>query len=213
MSNEDNTKLLDIANQMWFTYEAVFDKSVKLLSKRYKTKISIDFSKKESFERAFCERYNFVKSTYMNNDVEQLDRHKISAIAIIEFIRAKLLVTAPEISPEEEDPYIAEHLIALQTGLTHMHQMFNNLTLYCVGKNVKDWHWPISISCPKNHFMAIMARHLYFTEQRYSAEEPYKTTFNELDLAEKLFLLEWITLKAEGIDHEEIINKLKNFER
>ena len=77
-----------------------------------------------------------------------------------------------------------------------------------VSVDTPEWHWPKMLSCPKNHYFGVFSRNLYFVEQTNNAQDShYSRTFNELELADKLFLFECATMLKNGIDPDKLIDE------
>jgi len=198
-------EIMRLSNVLWDSYIQTLVNANPMYKDSNGIILSINTKQKIIFLNNFCNRYMFVMDTFMASDVKFLDRHKVAAIAIIEFIESNVLTyECPKIN--NNMLFIPEYILALQTGLAFMQRMLNIL-LESQGMNTVDkWHWPTSLSCPNNEFILIMARHLYFTKKRSTlGNERYATNFNELDLAERLFYIEWITLKEKMIDYRSLM--------
>ena len=180
-------------------YHDNFKKAKKVLKRDFEIELNSDNLSK--FRENFCERYKYVLQEYMNQDVKVLDRHKVSAVAIIEFILSDILIYE-EPRHGIDEIFMIKYDLATQTGLAFMQYWFNNL-LEAKGESaIIEWHWPQLLSCPENSYFRVFARNLYYTEQsiKKSGERQYVKAFNELELAEKLFLFEYITIIKEGIE-------------
>jgi len=206
-SRIDKSGIERIANAMWGFYEQTLEGAKDIYKKKYNIDLSINAKNKQAFINNFYNRYRFVLEMFMDSNVKKLDRHKVAAIGSIEFILAEALIYTQPILDGGEI-FIPEYVLALETGFSYMMLQFNNL-LEVHGMNVvKKWHWPISLSCPKNEFILIIARHLYFTTQRSKwGDGAYASGFNELDLAERLFYIEWTTILEEKIDYHALKQK------
>lgn len=151
----------------------------------------------EKFQAAFEKRRDYVLNTYMQDSVKHLDRHKLSSIVMIELILNDIVVSENPIV-NGSNVNIAPYLFATQAGF--------QLLLYWLNKDLKEkkqprvtvWTEPTLLSCPDNNYFAVFARNLYYISVRNNGD--YCTGYNELELAEKLYLFEYITLISNNID-------------
>ncbi|MCL2420760.1 MAG: hypothetical protein FWD03_02780 [Defluviitaleaceae bacterium] len=205
MSKHYDDNVNEVAEALWHNYEQTFESLSRVLEKKYGFVLEIDREKKNIFISSFCKRYKFVVDNHMKAGYEALDRHKVAAIAIIEFIRTDIIKGYPSAELVNGNLCIPDCLLALQTGLASMLVRFNKLLKKRDIKPVDKWHMPESLSCPENTFFIIMARNLYFAKRRSDKEYgEYTTGFDELALAERLFYIEWITILKEGIDYTKL---------
>lgn len=191
---------------LWDNYLHVFRLMKPTLDKAYGIDIKLEKHQKMPFINAFGERCRYVYDNYMHSSVEMLDRHKVSAIAVVEFIRANL-VSYDNPLEASDAAIMPDCIIALQTGFAYMQQEFNALLNFYGLEPIDTWDWPTPLTCPSNSFFAIMARHLYFTKNRRSQEnEAFRTNFNELDLAERMYMVEWLTITNKNIEWQKLIS-------
>jgi len=194
-----------LATMLWNKYEQIFDRSKDILQKNRNVELTLDKSKKEVFINNFCNRYKFVMDTYMDNVVGSLDRHKVAAIAIIEFIGSDIL-KYDEPTLANNEIFIPKYFLAAQTGLAFMQYWFSNLLESKGLERIDEWTWPKLLSCPQNEYFCVFSRNLYYISQRLEgAGKKYVSDYNELDLAEKLYLIEYITILSRGIDPENLV--------
>lgn len=141
----------------------------------------------EIFSKQFDELYAFIKETYMKTDTETLDRHKVASIIIISIIKSDVVKYE---NLCEEDIFLGNQMIALNIGLSFMLNQLNNI-LNKYNKKIDDYFFPEPFSCDTDYF-DVMVRNLYFATYDY--------VLNPLELSEKLFLFEYITLQKNNID-------------
>ena len=162
----------------------------------------------ETFRVKFKKRCDYVLKEYMHGDVKSLDRHKLSAIAIIELVNSDIVTAKPLTVAEQSSGMIniAPFLFATQAGFQ---MLLHWLNLDLKGKEalIDKWVEPKLLSCPFNGYFMVFARNLYYTKYRVIDNGCYGTDYNELELAEKLYLFEYITLMNNDIDLELLTHK------
>lgn len=160
--------------------------------------IEFDEAKREVYENKCNELIAIVKK-YMNNSSEVLDRHKMAAILIIAIIKAEPLVCKNE---RNDSVFVANYVVAAEVGLSYMRELLNEM-LEELGENLIDkYFFPDSWTC-ENGYFRVFYRNLFFTNTNM------EWGLNPLDIAEKLFLLEYITLLKRGINPEKLNMKNK----
>lgn len=148
-----------------------------------------DNTKKENFKQMFFWKYNNVKTKYMDASVEDLDRHKVAALIIISLLEIDAISYD---SLDEDCIFIGAELLALKIGLAYMVEKLNEkLFLKGYDRKIEKINFPDAQSC-NTSYMDIMCRNLYYAKTDYE--------LNPLDLADRLFLVEYVTLLKEGID-------------
>ena len=156
----------------------------------------ISEEKKALFDDAFRKKYNDIKNKYMTPEVNALDRHKVASIIICTIIEEKIISSAKEIPSDMI--FMGAEMIALSVGLSYMQRALNDLLEeLSIPKRINSYHMPTAMACATNYF-DIFARNLYFSRTDY--------VLNPLDIADKLFLIEYVTLKNEMIDPQLLIN-------
>ena len=148
------------------------------------SKLVFDASQVDNFKLLFESKYNHLKEKYMDKSVKHLDRHKVAALIIV-----SLLEVSPfSIQLPDDGQYIsiANELIALKAGLAYMVQSLNKkLEQKNAKKQIETFVFPEAQSCSTS-YMEIMCRNLYYAKRDFQ--------LNPLDLAERLFLIEYISL-------------------
>lgn len=154
--------------------------------------INFDESKKKDFE-THVKRLEKQVRMYMRESSQDLDRHKMAAILIIAIVKAAPFSETQETSKK----FMGNYVVATEIGLSYMLQMLNNV-LYKVGEAPLDSYvFPKSWTCTNDYFR-VFYRNLYFSNSNQ------EWGLNPLDIADKLFLLEYITLKEKGISVEKL---------
>jgi hypothetical protein len=128
----------------------------------------------------------------MREGTDNLCRHKVAAVAIKSIVDAQLIYM-------ENIPgdciFIGLYRVAVNIGLSYMINRLNcHLAELKVGKVIERCTMPIAFSCD-TPYIEIFARNLYYTKEN-------NQDINVLDVADRLFLLEYITLQDNGIDPE-----------
>ena len=191
----------------WDRFICILNRSKEFYDKN-KPMFDIKEGGKERFINNFCTRYEFVMESYMIDKVTNLDRHKVATIVIIELIRSDVLEYTNYVDTNDDAIFILIHLLATQTGLAFMQYRLNILLENRNYAPIKEWHLPTPLTCPNNSYDYIFARNLYYTEARLKHENPtFAINFNEMDLAEKLYLFEYVNLLYYGINPLDLISK------
>lgn len=155
--------------------------------------LKLNKNRKNQFSEVFRQKYNHIKETYMDESVDNLDRHKVASLIII-----SMLEVSPVSIENLDDKYvfIANELIALKTGLAYMVKRLNEkLSEKNIKQKVEKFIFPEAQSC-NTSYMDIMCRNLYYAKTDYK--------LNPLDLAERLFLVEYISLSKSGINPDDL---------
>ena len=162
--------------------DAIWNTLITVTDKR--DDIIFDKSLKDTFTTSFKTLYNEIKSKYMKDSVYNLDRHKVAAIAIVTIL--KLDIIKPAKDTDDEMLFIGKELVATEVALSIMCELLND-KLSAIGyqKKIDAYYMPEAMSC-NTPYILIFVRNLIYAKNDY--------VLNPLDLAEKLFLLETISL-------------------
>lgn len=144
---------------------------------------------KKAFFAKFREIYDDIKDKYMRKDVIELDRHKVVAAQITACVETNLITR----DVKKGDVFLGLYMIALEVGLNWMLIGLNDaLAKVEVHKEIVEYTMPEAFACPTKYF-EVFSRNLYYSHVKGKG-------LNPLDISEKLFLLEYITLLRNGID-------------
>ena len=144
------------------------------------------------YEQSFNSWYDRIMTTYMNNDVAYLDRHKVAGIIIVAIIESGAVICSKVVS--ENKHFIGQYLVASSVGITYMQDRLNEILIRKHQNPIdKIWMPEVIFSCDVPYF-EIFARNLYFSH------EMSKWGLNPLDISKELFLLEYITIEKKEID-------------
>lgn len=142
-----------------------------------------------SFAEGFLRRYTLIMDTYMKDDVLELDRHKIISIMIVVCIDDEIITYSGE---RKDLISLAPYTIAVEVGLNWMLKGLNReLGKSMPGCMVNQYFMPAAFMCHTSYF-EIFCRNLYYAKNHWNG-------LNPLDIAERLYLLEYVTLQHEGI--------------
>ena len=155
--------------------------------------VTFDLSRHDAFQEEFESSYKFIKNNYMQEEVSQLDRHKVAAIIVISFIESQAIRPKKTMKEGETLVFMGDYYISLQLGLAYMLNRLNDKLKEKNSVTVEKYVMPEAMSCGTN-YIDIMARNLYF------ANNNRNWRLNPLDLADRFFLLEYITLIENKID-------------
>ena len=150
---------------------------------------SQDAAKK--FSGFFECHYEEIREKHMKTKNDYLDRHKVAAITIASIIHAGLIRNTVN-NPTPNEVWVGLQYFALEIGLSYMLKRTNELLAEKGSpKQIITYHMPMSFSNDRAYIKTFSLL-LY----RMSPTEPEAI----LDLADRLFLVEYITLLYEGID-------------
>ena len=159
--------------------------------------IKLNLSARDKFSDEFESSYQDILTQYMSDDVKALDRHKVAAIIIISLIKAEPLTIS---NLSDDKIFLGNENLAFQIGLSYMQHELNKVLMEKgLHRKISQYKMPEAIAC-ETYYIDIVCRNLYFTKIRR------EWGLNPLDLSERLFLIEYITLVSEGIEPQ----KLKN---
>lgn len=153
----------------------------------------IEFSKEKArFRENFLALYDKISQNYMQHPESPLDRHKIAAIIMVSVIKSELL---KQVKSEEQEGkrYLGDYILAVDCGLEYMLYEINRRLESEGVETLNGFCFPEATACRTSYYN-IFFRNLYYAN---TAEEWH---LNPLDIAERLFLLEYITLKEKNID-------------
>lgn len=171
--------------------ENVWDLLANEYNKHYKENLNFKFdqTKKNDFKQLFTQKYDFIMKTYMDSSVEYLDRHKVAALIIVSLLEIDAISYD---NLDEDCVFVGAELLALKVGLAYMVEKLNE-KLYSRGieRKIEEFKFPKAQSCDTS-YLDIMCRNLYYAKKDYK--------LNPLDLADRLFLVEYIALFKEGLD-------------
>lgn len=130
--------------------------------------------------------YENYKTKYMGEDVKHLDRHKIAAILVICGIKQGIIESKiKEDSIGSGNIDISVQKILLLSAFDYLTEMVNN---QIEGLKKIEFSLPVPFSCSTN-FIDVLSRTLYYAQK--------DDKLNEMELAEKFFLLEYISILQE----------------
>lgn len=143
----------------------------------------------DSFKSTFIDQYESICHMYMRPDKRVLDRHKVAAVTIISALQNKVITC--DNYPDGYPFFLGCEMIATEVALAWMLDQYNaKLRAYGLSA-LRQYTMPEAYACETQYF-EIFCRSLY-----YAQRDNYK--LNPIDIAEKLFLLEYITMLSEDI--------------
>ena len=151
--------------------------------------IVFDDSKYQEFYDVFKKKYNAIRHEYMKENVTALDRHKVAAVMIVTSIEVKAVSYRGELS--EKQHFLGSEMFSTEVALSWMLDTLNK-KLVGLGKTpIVSYHMPKAFSCDTPYF-EVFTRNLFFSNRDYK--------LSPLDVSEKLFLIEYISLLKNNID-------------
>lgn len=126
---------------------------------------------------------------YMKPEVNDLDRHKIAGIAIVSLLRSDAIQYSGDLG---EKKFFGKYTISASVAISYMQDSLNHL-LDALGQDpVREIVFPKAFSCKTDCF-EVFCRNIQF------ADENEEWHVNPLDISEKLFMYEYITVLENGI--------------
>ncbi len=174
------------------TIENIWEAIAKLSLELQKSNDNIvfDAGKKDIFVATFEEYYTEIMDNHMY-ETTALDAHKIAAIIIVSILQNDVLIIREY---DQENIFIGEELVAISVALSYMRDRLNEkLIEKQIEKQIDKYKLPIAFACD-TPYVEVWSRLLYI------AKNKEKPAFNILDLSDKLFLLEYITILEAGIE-------------
>lgn len=178
--------MTELINRTWDLLNITVDKI-----RSQDSSIELNDDAKKLYEQLFQDKYHFIMDTFMKNTVQYLDRHKVASIIMASLIEANAVIYNQAISQDET--FFGKYQIAVSVGLSYMLDRLNARLLEKDKEAIEKYWFPAAFSCSTPYF-EIFARNLYFTCERTQWK------LNLLDMSEILYLLEYMTLKENGID-------------
>ena len=152
------------------------------------------------FKKTFNDLYYKILNDYMEESVDNLDRHKVAAVIIISILKT---IDIEYNNLPETKVLWGKQTVAVNIGLNYMCGELNKI----LAENgwdgeIEKFDMPNAISC-NTSFEDIMIRNLVY------AEDNPEWGLNPLTIAENLFLLEYITIIQRGIDFKYLSHNKK----
>lgn len=168
----------------------LLEKTVKQVSEK-NSGIVLDADSYKKFDDNFRKIYSEIRENYMESTVKNLDRHKVASIIITSILNSNAVIYEGKV--EEGTEFFGQYLIAASVGITFMQNQLNMLLIEKNIEPIKNLWFPDALSCDTPYF-EIFCRNLYFSNNNND------WGINPLDIAEKLFLIEYVTMEKCGID-------------
>lgn len=152
--------------------------------------IRFDETKKGEYIKVFIRHYNTIMDAFMI-DTPELDAHKQAAIVMISCLESQAVIVVEE--PDEGTINILPQIIAVNIGLSFMNNALNALLDKMNKEKISRYFLPIPFACNTPYY-EIMCRLLYYEQNRSDI------SFNVLEMADRLFLLDYINLLRNDIN-------------
>lgn len=161
-------------------------KQVLQIIENYPNHFIYNNESEKTFNKYFDSYYNSIKSNVMYDTVQELDRHKLAAIIICSIIMADSLQVTSSYS-NNHYVFDGNEKLAVDIGLSYMRSSLRELLRKNPEEAIKfkDFIFPEASMCDTN-YISILCRNLCFAKKYYQ--------LNPIDLANTLFLIEYITL-------------------
>lgn len=140
------------------------------------------------FKMTATDMYNSMKNSYMKESVTTLDRHKVAAVMIASSVECNVVSYNRNLN---KFVFLGNEMFSTEVALDWMLTSMNDKLKSNGFKGiVSEYYMPDPFACRTPYF-EIFCRSLYYAKQR--------NLLNPLDIAEKLFLIEHLTLMKEQI--------------
>lgn len=149
--------------------------------------------KRDIFNECFCRMYKEIQDKYMIN-TEALDRHKVAAIMMISIIKAKPLSVK-----DSSENFMGNYVLAADAGFNYMLDDLNRILEANSMSPIQEYAFPNVLACD-TYYYKVFYRNLYYTESQL-------LEYNPLELADKLFLIEYITLLEKKVNMAKLRKK------
>ncbi|MBQ7347788.1 MAG: hypothetical protein IJW55_07510 [Clostridia bacterium] len=170
-------------------YWAELEKTVKKHRDEEDENILFYKDKYELFKENFNALYKKIKMQHMKPKVDALDSHKVVAVMLISVLQSNVISYAKEL--KQNQVFLGPHMFATEVALSWMLDLLNKKLSAKNIPEISAYVMPTPFTCNTPYF-DVFSRNLYLSEKEYC--------LNPLDIAEKLFLLEYITLIKNNID-------------
>lgn len=139
------------------------------------------------FQKNFEEFYDTIKDQNMTKEVVFLDRHKVASIIICAVIKTKVLEYK---ILEENKVFLGNYHLALSAGLSYLQYELNQILKESGKLPINRFTFPNALYGDKSYKDNLICKLCFSYE---------KNGLNVLDLADIMFLLEYINLLQNGI--------------
>lgn len=157
--------------------------------KKMDKQLVFDENKQQIFYDHFQTSYTSVMNAHMDSTVSELDRHKVAAVII------EATLSTGVIQREGSNygrVFMGQEMIAAEVAFEWMMLRFKKkLEELDLNFDETTYHMPIAFACDTPYF-DVFCRNLYFSKEAKK--------LNVLDIANTLFLLEYVTLLKYDID-------------
>lgn len=153
----------------------------------------------DAYKERFIELNDMILHKYMKNEVKDLDRHKIAGIAIASLLESDIIQYTGELG---ENKFFGKYTIAASVAISYMQDNLNNMLQTINRDPVTKIEFPQAFSCDTDCF-EVFCRNIQF------ADENESWNINPLDISEKLFMYEYLTLLENTIPIELIRDTTK----
>lgn len=144
------------------------------------------------FKKLYEKYYYDVMNRFMKEDTYALDSHKQAAILTICCLEANVI--EHNITDDKEQISIVPQMIAVNVALSYMKNCLNEtLKEKGIDKKIDRYYLPIAFACD-TPYQEVICRILYHEQHEKDM------SFNVLELSDRYFLVEYITLLQRGIE-------------
>ncbi len=139
----------------------------------------------EQYKKSVKKTYDQYKDKYLKDEVEFLDRHKMAAILVVEGIKCNVMVPSQGENVDSSKLFVGCEKILLLAAVDYLLAHMNRCFIANDLKKIDTFIYPNAFTC-KTKFVDVLSRTLYYSHTDFS--------LNIMELAEKFFLLEYITI-------------------
>ena len=124
----------------------------------------------DSFKLRATELYRSIKSEYMKDTVDNLDRHKVAAVMIVSAIECEVVEYKKAL--QENTVFFGGEMFSTEVALAWMLDSLNEkLKSSGAGVQIFDYYMPEAFACTTPYF-EIFCRNLYFILNPSQLQEP-----------------------------------------
>jgi len=154
------------------------------------------------FFQKFEKYIDMIKTKFMSPEVKDLDRHKVAAIIICSIIESEIIQL--NYICNDEEAFIGNEKLAVTIGLSYMRDTLKRMLQGVPGEEAfEEYHFPEPFAC-NTKYINILCRNLFYSYNEFM--------LNPIDLANELFLLEYISLLQCGIDLDVLREKSQSID-
>lgn len=183
-----------------YIWNVIIEKAKALINENTKLNIIMYTDSEKLFKDNFDFYVGMVKNNFMQHSIDDLDRHKISAIIICSVLHNDVLgisVKDKAVFQEEKNVFLGNEKLAVNVALSYMYkELKKDIKSEKVPYDTLFPHYilPKPYSCDRDYDL-VLCRDLYYAKKFFS--------LNPLSLANLLFLIEEYSFTSYSIERSD----------